>query len=161
MKILITTFVEKSPLWTIILWDYRENSRNSKKRVIMSSQLPVCSSSIQRNLYDQSVYYTSEEPKLLERMKEKALSMVPEAAKNQRWVVCGSSFVAKKIIDATYNEFNKLAMAQFQHPKFDFYLKCSVNNKYAYFYGELLDIVNEALQEIGVKKEYPPQTTSE
>lgn len=127
----------------------------------MSSQFPIGSISIQRSLYDQSVYYTSEEPKLLERMKEKALSMVPEAAKNERWVVCGSRFVAKKIIDATYKEFDKLAKAQFEHPKFDFYLKCSVNNKYAYFYGELLDIVNGTLQDIGVKQEYPPQTTSE
>lgn len=87
-------------------------------------------------------------------MKERAVSMVPEASKNEKWTNLGSRFTAKKVINAVYQEFAQMTRQKFAHPDFNSVIEATIRQKHYYFYHTVLDIVKDALQELGVKEGY-------
>jgi hypothetical protein len=107
-----------------------------------------------KDLYTHSLYCEYELPKILNAMKEKAISMVPEASKNEKWTNLGSRFTAKKVINAVYQEFAQMTRERFAYPKFDFVIEETIRQKHYYFYHTVLNIVKDALQELGVKEGY-------
>jgi hypothetical protein len=108
----------------------------------------------QGDAYDHSVYIEEELPLIIKAMDAKALSMVPEAAKNEKWAVLGSGFTSRRIMKIVFHEFSQIVREKFTHPTYYFegVIGGILLQKHAHFYNSLISQVQKELVKLGVEE---------